>query len=73
MCLTTAVHARVDAIYYGVREPKWGAAGSLINLLDQPGLNHYPAIHGGLLAAEAGQLLKDFFRQKRTVSRSGAN
>lgn len=65
MCLTAAIHARVAAIHYGAREPKWGAAGSLINLLEQSGLNHYPAIAGGLLAAESSRLLKDFFWQRR--------
>ena len=66
MCLAAAIHARVAAIYFGAPEPKWGAAGSTMNLAAHPGLNHRPFIAGGLMADEARALITAFFRSRRS-------
>lgn len=65
MCLMAAVHARLAAVIFGAAEPRWGAAGSLINLAELPGLNHKIQLRGGLMAGECGRLISDFFKKKR--------
>lgn len=68
MCFMAAVHARLSRVIFGAPEPRWGAAGSLINLAGLPGLNHNLDVAGGLEADEARKLITDFFRQKRRPS-----
>ncbi|MDR0882829.1 MAG: tRNA adenosine(34) deaminase TadA [Candidatus Adiutrix sp.] len=68
MCLTAALYARLSRVVYGAPEPRWGAAGSLLDLAGRPGLNHRLTISGGLLAAEAAELMTSFFRGKRKGS-----
>ena len=65
MCLMAAIHARLAGIFYGAPEPRWGAAGSLLNLAAWPGLNHRPEIKGGLLADECRAIITNFFQNKR--------
>jgi tRNA(adenine34) deaminase len=65
MCLMTAVHARLERVIFGATEPRWGAAGSLVDLAGLPGLNHRLEIRGGLLANDCGALMSGFFRNKR--------
>jgi tRNA(adenine34) deaminase len=65
MCAGAIVLARVPRVVYGTVDPKAGAAGSIMDLLDHPRLNHRPAVAGGLLAEEAAQLLVEFFRTRR--------
>ncbi len=65
MCLMAAVHARLGRIVFGAPEPRWGAAGSLIDLAALPGLNHRLEIAGGLLAGEGGALISGFFKARR--------
>jgi tRNA(adenine34) deaminase len=65
MCLTAAVHARISLVAFGAPEPKWGAAGSLFDLVTLPGLNHRPVIMGGVRAAECAELIKEFFQKRR--------
>lgn len=65
MCLMAAIHARLALVIYGALEPRWGAAGSLLDLADLGGLNHHLVVRGGLLADEASELITSFFRQKR--------
>lgn len=72
MCLMAAIHARLGRIFFGAPEPRWGAAGSLVELASLPGLNHRPEIAGGLMAGECGALIKDFFKGKRERARSAA-
>jgi tRNA(Arg) A34 adenosine deaminase TadA len=64
MCLMAAVHARLSQVIYGAREPKWGAAGSVLDLPSLP-FNHSLTVTGGLRAGEAAGLMTDFFRNKR--------
>src|SRR5246127_4435363 len=57
MCAGAIVLARVPRVVFGTRDPKAGAAGSVLNLLNVPQLNHRPQVAGGLLAEECGELL----------------
>ena len=66
MCAGAIVLARVPRVVYGTADPKAGAAGSVLDVLAHPRLNHRPAVEGGLLAAECAALLTDFFAARRT-------
>jgi tRNA(adenine34) deaminase len=65
MCAGAIVLARVPRVVYGTRDPKAGAAGSVLDVLGEPRLNHRPGVAGGLLAAECAALLTDFFGSRR--------
>jgi tRNA(adenine34) deaminase len=65
MCAGAIVLARVPRVVYGTIDPKAGAAGSVLDVLAQPRLNHRPAVAGGLLADECAALLTDFFGSRR--------
>jgi tRNA(adenine34) deaminase len=65
MCAGAAVLARVDRIVYGAIDPKAGAVGSLWDVVRDRRLNHRPEVIGGVLAAECGALLTEFFAERR--------
>ena len=65
MCAGAIVHARIARVVYGATDPKTGAAGSMFDTLVSDRHNHRVAVDGGLLAAEAGDLLRAFFRSRR--------
>jgi tRNA(adenine34) deaminase len=65
MCAGAIVLARVPRVVYGAPDPKAGAAGSVLDVLGEPRLNHRPAVEAGLLAAESAALLEAFFRARR--------
>jgi tRNA(adenine34) deaminase len=65
MCAGAIVLARVPRVVYGAPNPKAGAAGSVIDVLGEPRLNHRPEVAGGLLAVESAALLQDFFGRRR--------
>ena len=65
MCAGALVAARCGALVLGAADPKAGACGSLYNLCADPRLNHELPVHRGLLAAQAGALLTDFFAARR--------
>ena len=65
MCAGAIVLARVPRVVYGAADPKAGAAGSVMDVLGHPSLNHRPEVAGGLLAAECAQLLRAFFSSRR--------
>jgi tRNA(adenine34) deaminase len=65
MCAGAIVLARVPRVVYGAEDPKAGAAGSVIDLLDHAALNHRPDVAGGLLAADSADLLRGFFATRR--------
>ncbi len=68
MCVGAMVLARIDRLVFGCSDPKAGAAGSLYQLADDPRLNHRMRVLGGVRADEAAEMLRSFFRQKRTGS-----
>jgi tRNA(adenine34) deaminase len=65
MCAGAIILARVPRVVFGANDPKAGACGSVVNLLDLSQLNHRPAVAGGLLAGECGELLRGFFASRR--------
>ncbi len=65
MCAGAIVLARVPRVVFGTYDPKAGAAGSVLDVLAEPRLNHRPLVEGGVLAAECAALLTDFFAQRR--------
>ena len=65
MCAGAIVLARVPEVVFGATDPKAGAAGSVMDLLDHPALNHRPRVQGGVLGEECAELLAGFFRERR--------
>jgi tRNA(adenine34) deaminase len=65
MCAGAIVLGRIPCVVYGTVDPKAGAAGSVLDVLSEPRLNHRPDVAGGLLAAECAALLQAFFRSRR--------
>ena len=65
MCAGAIVLARVPRVVYGAPDPKAGAAGSVLDILGEPRLNHRPRVDTGLLADEAAGLLESFFAARR--------
>lgn len=65
MCVGAIFHARVRRVVFGARDPKAGAAGSVVDLFAEGKLNHHATVEGGLLADECGELLRRFFAAKR--------
>ncbi|MHB1699453.1 MAG: tRNA adenosine(34) deaminase TadA [Acidobacteriaceae bacterium] len=65
MCAGAILHARIERLVYAAADPKAGAAGSVLSVINHPQLNHTLQVHSGLLADECGDLLRDFFRRRR--------
>ena len=65
MCAGAIVLGRIPRVVYGTADPKAGAAGSVLDVLAHPRLNHRPELAGGLLAPECAALLTDFFGTRR--------
>jgi tRNA(adenine34) deaminase len=65
MCAGAIVLARVPRVVYGTADPKAGAAGSVLDVLAEPRLNHRPIVEGGVLADECAALLREFFAARR--------
>jgi tRNA(adenine34) deaminase len=65
MCAGAIVLARVPRVIYGAADPKAGAAGSVLDVLAEPRLNHNPTVSGGLLAEVSADLLRGFFASRR--------
>jgi tRNA(adenine34) deaminase len=68
MCAGALIHARIARLVYGASDPKAGAAGSVLQVINHPGLNHRMEVTAGVLAERCSALLQDFFRQKRQPS-----
>ena len=71
MCAGAIVHCRIRRVIFGCGDPKGGAAGGLLNLLQQPTLNHHSEITPGVLEEESIQLLKAFFHEARLKKKAG--
>lgn len=65
MCAGALIHARIARLVYGASDPKAGAAGSLLQVINHPGLNHRMEVTAGVLAGKCSEVLQAFFRQKR--------
>lgn len=64
MCAGAIINARIPRVVYGASDAKAGCCGSVVDLFSLP-FNHRPALDGGVLAAECGDILKTFFRDLR--------
>lgn len=67
MCAGAMIHARLARLVYGASDPKAGAAGSALEVLNHPRLNHRMAVTSGVLAERSSEILQEFFRQKREL------
>ncbi len=70
MCSGAIMHARVEHVVFGARDPKTGVAGSVIDLFAESRLNHHATTQGGVLAEECGALLSGFFAERRAKAKS---
>jgi tRNA(adenine34) deaminase len=66
MCAGAMIHARLDRLVFAIADPKAGAAGSVLSVLNHPQLNHQMQVEQGLLGDEAAELLRSFFRERRS-------
>ncbi|MGM3162835.1 tRNA adenosine(34) deaminase TadA [Dickeya undicola] len=69
MCAGAMIHSRINRLVYGAADAKTGAAGSLVDILRHPGMNHHIAITDGVLADACSDLLSRFFRMRRQQQR----
>lgn len=65
MCAGAMIHARVARLVYAATDPKAGAVTSVLQVVNHPRLNHQMAVESGLLGDEAGEMLREFFRERR--------
>jgi tRNA(adenine34) deaminase len=66
MCAGAMIHARLGRLIYAAADPKAGAVSSVLEVLNHPRLNHQMQVTSGILADESGELLRTFFRERRT-------
>jgi tRNA(adenine34) deaminase len=67
MCAGAIVHARVERVIFGARDPKFGAVVSLYNILDDKRLNHQVKVTEGIMGDECGEIISRFFKEKRVT------
>ncbi|MFM1760180.1 MAG: hypothetical protein RLY75_1451 [Pseudomonadota bacterium] len=65
MCAGAMLHARVERVVFGAADPKTGAAGSVLNVFSEKQINHQTQVEGGIMSEECGQILRDFFKERR--------
>ncbi len=65
MCAGAIMHARIARVVYGARDPKTGAHGSVLDLFAEPRLNFHTQVVGGVMAEACGQMLSEFFAERR--------
>src|SRR5665213_30575 len=66
MCAGAMIHARLDRLVYAAADPKAGACGSVLAVLNHPQLNHQMQVEQGIAAEESSELLRSFFRERRS-------
>ena len=66
MCMGAVIHARIKRVVFGAEDPKWGGAGSLYNFALDTRFNHRPEIVSGVCRDEAQEVIRSFFRNKRS-------
>ena len=66
MCAGAIVQARIPVVIYGAKNPKAGCAGSILNILEEPRLNHQVQVISGVLEDECGNIMKEFFKRFRS-------
>src|ERR1700680_5102993 len=71
MCAGALIHVRIRRLVFGCADPRSGAAGSVMNLLQNPAFNHHCEITSGILQNECAAILQDFFRKKRALNPDG--
>ncbi|MCF8158096.1 MAG: tRNA adenosine(34) deaminase TadA [Burkholderiaceae bacterium] len=71
MCSGAIQHSRIANLVYGASDIKTGACGSVINLMAEEKLNHHTKVKSGVLADETGQILSEFFKQRRLNKKPG--
>ena len=67
MCAGAIMHARIERLVFGAADAKTGACGSVINLFAEARLNHHTVVEAGLMAQQCGELLTNFFRERRSA------
>ena len=65
MCAGAMIHARLDRLVFAAADPKAGAVGSVLVVVNHPQLNHKMTVEQGILAEESAELLRTFFRERR--------
>lgn len=68
MCAGAIMQARIARVVFGARDPKTGAAGSVIDIFSEKRLNHHAEVVGGVLAGECGAMLSGFFAKRRAAA-----
>lgn len=66
MCAGAMIHARLQRLVFATPDPKTGAAGSVLSVINHPQLNHQMQVEQGTLAEESAELLRNFFRERRS-------
>ncbi|MBV8802362.1 MAG: tRNA adenosine(34) deaminase TadA [Gammaproteobacteria bacterium] len=69
MCLGAIIHARINRVVYGAKDPKGGAIQSAFQLADNKSFNHFPIFTNGLLEKPCSDILSQFFRRKRQLKK----
>jgi tRNA(adenine34) deaminase len=69
MCVGAMLHARLSRVVFGTLDPKTGACGGAVDLASEPQLNHQTRFEGGLMAEECGEILREFFAERRRLQR----
>ena len=73
MCAGALVLARLGRLCFGAEEPKTGACGSILNIVQHKQLNHQVDVHNGILAAQCSSILSEFFQKKRKEKAKAEN